>query len=236
MKMGMGIEKRWKPFTTIQPDEIDNLKFWYKADVGVLDAGSDPCDDGEDVVTWKDQSGNGYDLLQATGTQQPLWQDDQLNGHPAVQFDGIDDFMQVVFGHEYTQPNTIFIVFKDPTYVALTYIYSCAGSERFYQKADKYVIYAGTELFSTQPAGGTSWRLSRNLFNGASSAIYFDGVLKKSGNTGTASITALTLAAYGAGTSPSNPNIAEVIGYNANVSARDCALIRAYLNIKYAIY
>lgn len=50
--------------------------------------------DGAAVASWPDSSGNGLNLTQATGSKQGLFRASSLiNGQPAVQFDGVDDFM-----------------------------------------------------------------------------------------------------------------------------------------------
>lgn len=44
------------------------------------------------VSQWNDQSGQGNNFLQATGSMQPALQTNQLNGLPAITFDGVDDW------------------------------------------------------------------------------------------------------------------------------------------------
>jgi len=45
------------------------------------------------VASWTDRSGNGFDATQATGASQPIFRTGQINGLPAVVFDGTNDFM-----------------------------------------------------------------------------------------------------------------------------------------------
>ena len=59
---------------------------WLKADEGVEVKGSS-------VSLWKDLSGNGTDALQEKSASQPTLEKNAVNGLPAVNFDGIDDFM-----------------------------------------------------------------------------------------------------------------------------------------------
>ena len=60
-----------------------NNVMWLKAD----DLSASP------VSTWSDQSGNGNDVTQGTGSAQPAWVDGEINGLPVVRFDGTDDFL-----------------------------------------------------------------------------------------------------------------------------------------------
>jgi hypothetical protein len=62
--------------------------------------------DGSDLVSkWADQSGNDNDLLQATGTNQPI-----INAN-GILFDGVDNFMKAV-SFTLIQPEFIYMVFK----------------------------------------------------------------------------------------------------------------------------
>jgi hypothetical protein len=62
------------------------LKLWLKADQGVSVAAGK-------VSAWTDQSGSGTHAAQATGASQPTFVASAFNGRPALQFDGVDDFL-----------------------------------------------------------------------------------------------------------------------------------------------
>lgn len=68
------------------PDNLADLRAWYKADAIT------GLSDGDPVSTWSDSSGGGYDLTQ-TSTARPLYQTATLNGLPVVEFDGSDDYL-----------------------------------------------------------------------------------------------------------------------------------------------
>lgn len=72
---------RNNPFTCPWPDK---LIAWYDAaDIALAD--NDP------VSSWTDKSGNGNTLAQGTGSKQPLYKTNIINGLPVVRFDGTDD-------------------------------------------------------------------------------------------------------------------------------------------------
>ena len=48
---------------------------------------------GDPVATWSDMSGNGNDATQAVGANQPTYRTGRINGLPAVDFDGGNDFL-----------------------------------------------------------------------------------------------------------------------------------------------
>jgi hypothetical protein len=58
-----------------------------------FDASSLSLNNSDPVAAWTDISGNGNDATQATGSDQPTYLTGQINGLPAIQFDGTDDFM-----------------------------------------------------------------------------------------------------------------------------------------------
>lgn len=82
--------------------------------------------DGTPLATFTDQSGNGFDAVQAVGANQPLYKTNRLNGKPSVLFDGVNDFMSIAAaGASLTLANgySIFCVMKGTT--GMTVATSC---------------------------------------------------------------------------------------------------------------
>lgn len=52
--------------------------------------------DGGAVGTWSSRTGSN-DVTQSTGTQQPVYETNELNGNPVVRFDGSNDVMSCSF-------------------------------------------------------------------------------------------------------------------------------------------
>lgn len=63
---------------------LSNLKGWW-------DASQEAEADGAAIATWNDMSGNGNDLTQGTGAQQPIMDTLLVNGRPGIDFDGTAD-------------------------------------------------------------------------------------------------------------------------------------------------
>ncbi|HEY3418302.1 MAG TPA: hypothetical protein VGM23_15610, partial [Armatimonadota bacterium] len=61
---------------------LPSLACWLKADTGVR------ADDAGQVSAWEDQSGKGLVAAQSVATQQPVLVKDGLNGKPVIRFDG----------------------------------------------------------------------------------------------------------------------------------------------------
>jgi hypothetical protein len=66
---------------------------WFDAadSATVLNASDNPATHDVAVKTWKDKSGLARDVIQPTGTSQPLFKTNMLNGMPAIYFDGSND-------------------------------------------------------------------------------------------------------------------------------------------------
>ena len=87
--IGIGVRLPVYPAGNLEMGQAELLAMgmtaWYRADRGVNGAGA-PAD-GVAVDTWADQSGNGYDLSDGTGS--PTFTMDARNGRPAITIDGL---------------------------------------------------------------------------------------------------------------------------------------------------
>jgi hypothetical protein len=61
----------------------DNLKVWLRAGIG-----TNTLTAGNKISTWSDLSGNGNDAVNATVSEQPVYQTNIINAQPVVRFDG----------------------------------------------------------------------------------------------------------------------------------------------------
>ena len=84
------------------PDQLASLRACFKAD-------SLSLSDGDPVGTWTDSSGNSKDAT-GSGTQRPTYKTSQLNGKPALQFNGTSNGLATPTIT--LAPFTIYSVFK----------------------------------------------------------------------------------------------------------------------------
>jgi len=70
------------------PVPPDGLILWLRADRGVTSKNGT-------ITRWADQSLSRTDATQSIVSLQPVLVPDGINGHPAVLFDGVDDFLQI---------------------------------------------------------------------------------------------------------------------------------------------
>jgi hypothetical protein len=85
------------------PAGIPGLKLWVRAESLVSLANNVP------VATWKDESGNGKDLVQATGSKRPVYLAN-VEGLPGVSFDGVDDVLATAGSAFATDTHVILVV------------------------------------------------------------------------------------------------------------------------------
>ena len=189
--------------------------------------------DGSDLVSvWGDKSGNGNDLLQAVGTNQPLQTAD------GILFDGVDNFMKAV-AFTLVQPEFIYIVVKLVSYTQSREIFDGnSANSGFITEATilpEIKAYAG--LFS--PANNDltvgSFHIARVLFNGGSSKLQVNEETATTWSSGVNNMNGFTLASNGGNIRFANIEVKEVIIRKIADTAPNEAEIYAYLSSKYGI-
>lgn len=161
--------------------------------------------DGNAVTTWDDATANGRDVTQATGTKRPLYRASvaALNGQPALEFDGTDDFLQTVSAFTVTSGTL--------TKVIIYQLRSHPGGNRFIwaamdggsNRCDVYKTGSHNVYGSAAAGGSINFGGGTRDFNahleidtfGASGKIEIDGTSVATGS-GTAALTTHCLGAY----------------------------------------
>jgi len=214
-----------------------------------------PSDDGDPVHTWTDQSGQTNDMTIATPAVMPTFQTGQINGAPAVRFDGSDDYMElastivsdvpftvivVATSTDVTNSATMFFV-GDKDVAGVFNVLSAAGSVSgdpvrcFINDASA----SGSADSTTGYSDGVPFIATQKLITDESREVYIDG-----GSIGTdttdVDVGAWDRTALGArrDSTPSNfidADIAEVIVYNVSLSAINQRRVELYLSRKYGV-
>ena len=83
------------------------------------------------LSSWLDISGNNNHAVQVTSGNQPTYLTNQINGLPAIDFDGVDDYLDFS-SHITTGANSTFIVFKE----------SGARNLQTILSIEKHILYA----------------------------------------------------------------------------------------------
>lgn len=227
---------------------VPNMQYWVKADLGVTGAAN--------ASAWADQSGNAFNVTQATGANQPTVLSNRTNFNPAIQFDGTNDQMTLTGGVFGTTTYTDMNVFM------LTRTNTVASSFPFFE-----TMSAGGRLGALVPftdnifywdAGGTgaNQRLSV-AWGGATATNYIWGMTASTTATASgarqdiyrngrriandANMTSFTgngstfnLGSSG-GANYFNGEIDEAVFYRGTLTLSQLQRIQSYLAIKYGV-
>ncbi|MCG8574377.1 MAG: T9SS type A sorting domain-containing protein [Flavobacteriales bacterium] len=211
-----------------------------------LDAHALSLSDGASVSLFSDVSGNGNNFSQASGDRMPLFSASEINGLPAVTFDGVNDYLDAGAISALESANiTYFIVYERATFNDQSLINAGYTSE-----SDKWGTYstpANNRLNSKQKSpsnkivyyidGGTPSFLSAH-YEPAQMRTYQQGTLEQTLNTAYTAGTGHNIVRLGGYTA--NPNfyildgfIAEVVVYNTALNDLERILVENYLGAKY---
>jgi len=194
---------------------------WYRYGVGITSAGSL-------VSAWADQSGNGRNLLQATGTNQPT-----LDTDNSILFDGVDNWMAALYTRN--QPRTCYLLFKQVTWTNDDRIMdggTAGGGAMILAQAPatpNIAVNAGAAFGANGPALG-AFAVVAVVYNNAASLIQVNNNAAQTGTAGSNSANGLTLAATRSGGSGwANVAFKEVIDFPAAHDAATRARVIRYL-------
>jgi len=221
-------------FVTPVPMTVPGLSLWLRADLGTTIATG--------VSQWNDQSGNGKNFTQATGATQPtLNASGGPNNQAYLNFNGSQYLTLAATLGVNASPWTMFSVQQSNGSGAECLVLSMGNVNNGYF----YGVLPGSVNFMT--VGGVATMGDGNVIanvwqdwtwnnNGAVTTMAVNGVPQAlTNNTSqTPSVAPVnTVGALGAGSDPWNGNIAEILVYNAALSASQVTVVRNYLSARY---
>jgi len=213
---------------------LAGLGLWYDAD----HAASFVYSSGAVVSQWKDRSPNARDMIQTTVASQPV-RNGAMNGRTTVVFDGNDCWLYRSAVYTIAQPFTVLFVMDSIAAAGdetQTVIAAYGGAFQITTSAGYLLrLYANTpDLIATHAVTGAHvWRAE---CNGATSAIYRDRTLSKSGALGTAGTTTGMMLSIerGWGTADAiRGQLAELCLYERILSAGEAGQVENYLKSKW---
>ncbi len=207
----------------------DGDEFYVKDFVTTLTGGMDLF-----VDTWYDQSGNEKNATQSSASAQAkLASGGSLittGGKIAMDFDGSNDFLDIDFGANLSQPNTVLFVHEsDNTNAADNEFFDERGSGQrslidVGSDGDDYRIFATGSLFFSGIDITTNQSTVFTIFNGSSSVISINGTAA-TGTTGTNGINQTQAIAYSEQNGDFyNGTMQEFIVYNSDQSSNRTGL------------
>ncbi len=242
--------------TVTLPRTVD-IQSWLKADLLNLT-------NGAAVTTWTDSSGKNNSPTQSTSSKRPTFQTNQINGLPALRFDGTDDtleYSKILATNDFT----VFAVARPLTSHEIDAEGNVNGgsSNQRFLFSDAVVSTAsnataglslgnnGLTAYEYQWRSGGSYQPSHATFAGPvgnracittlryqnlKPDIYLNGFLVRSGYPSERS-TVYTAKRIGRDwTDGFYGNVAEVIIYKGALEDAEIASVAEYLDIKYHAY
>lgn len=226
----LSCEYETSPIFNWTPAMLNKLLGWYKSDAGVTESGGLVSD-------WNDQSGNANHLIQATGANKPLLTAGELNGFPAIVFDGVDDKMKTTFIK--TQPVTVFIVYKknDAVKGYVTDGGADLTANIIHDTAGEISLYAGTGSFpDTVVLPEDAYSLLIATFNDAGSKVQRHNGTTTTGTAGSSSPDGFTIGGKSTtATEFANISVMEIILSDSNSTDEDRKEVRGYVRARYGI-
>lgn len=222
------------------PRQFAGLQLWLAASSLTATLG-----DGDPVATWLDQSGNMNRATQGTSSLRPTYFDNQINGWPALSWDGVDDSMTlatfITIGG--ATPSTIFSVVKRRTLgVPIMNIGGSSGLFTCVSNATANMAWVDSAAtIATNAYSGTASPITCVWQEGPNSADYLTRQNGTQVITPATSLASSTFSTVGSRAQTSNPVsadglIAELLVYNTLLTGTQIAMVEGYLRAKYATF
>lgn len=216
------------------PVPTTNLVAHFKSDTGITESSGR-------ISAWADQSGNGNDMVQATGGNQPLLVSDgafMAGTIPFIRLVGSrnDHLEQTGAGND-TSPWTYAIVCRKTELGTFEWVWGANESYRCVgiHSSNKPVLFAGSVVGHANYTVPGTWGLLVGVFNGASSELFWNGV--SSGTidmgSGTSSGEGLTLGSDPGGGSGCDYDVAECFRWDKALDSGEIADLTAYILDRY---
>ncbi len=218
----------------LKPNEMSGNVLWLRADKLT-------SPDGTAIASWTDDSGNGNNATQASGTLQPTIQTGELNGLPVIRFDGSNDCMDLP-NLSLTTSHWFYLV-KVGTWtngdVLLGHVAggTSAGDVRIQTTTNRFTIrQSGTTFVDLSDASLTTatWYLLEVVQNAAAVQGFREGVFRQTQTVTSVYNTALQLGANG-GAATLDCDLAEVIAFNRVLPMHEARRVQHFIAAKYGL-
>lgn len=155
---------------------------------------------GNGVSSWRNGGSIAGDATQATGSKQPTYAAaaTHLNNRPAVDFDGVDDHLDVATFADITLGTELVVIARATAAASNNLVSGTVSGKRrnlLTNASSQWAIFAGTAV-----AGGTAdtnGHFLHAIFTGspAASTLAVDGSTVASGNAGSEAVNSIRLGA-----------------------------------------
>ena len=211
-----------------------NISWW--------DAGQNVSTVIGDVDQWNDQSANANHVTQTTVTRRPLY-DTTTDTTPFINFDGVDDFLEVATfaGGVKSQPITMAFVAQEPILAAgVTWLFDSNNIDDI-----GFLSIAGAELWQIFGGSGNTLNTGRDtnkniyicVFNTAGTSSFYvnGGAVKDSGALGTDTLVGIHFASRANTGNNSNVNYYDFTAYDKLLSNAEINQLGNYFGNKHTV-
>lgn len=210
------------------PTTISNTSLWLRADLGTTIATG--------VSRWADQSGNGNDVVQATGADQPTLQSAGINGLSSLQFNGTSQFLQNLT-YSITSPLTILVVAQfAATANVVEMAYSFGNGGAGYLDSSDFDQGQGFNFNTVQlnvtPSGPGNPFIGTGLVNGTETSFYRTANVQQNDLVNNSTVSEFFVGSFGA-SDFCGKWISEIIIYNKALSPNELRQVWSYLQGRY---
>jgi alpha-tubulin suppressor-like RCC1 family protein len=218
------------------PQVASNLVAWYRADVGVTQSSGS-------VSSWQDQSGNGNNATQSSGTLQPTWETSTLNGQPVVHFTHASNTYLAAASSSSLEVTAItsFVVTRNTGTTTGSLIHKTGSTVNYglaYQTSGTLRMYIDSAAYyATGTLTADNWGVVQGEYNQSDISIYVNGTESQTALTTALSTSATPLYLGGYNVSGNTPDcdIAELLIFNAALTSTQSQQVEGYLYNKYGV-
>lgn len=210
---------------------LGGVILWLRADQGIAVATG--------VSSWADLSGNGNNVTQGTGANQPtlVAASAALGGMPALSFNGTSNrLINAAFATGANQPFTLMLVTANDAAAGTLFwvdFGGAGGESALLFNSTGWAGFSGSFITSTNTS--TAAKAFAYVANGASSALYINSstVPVKAANAGTNPLLSITIGCASGGLDFESGLLAEVVLFSRALNAPQRGQMFAYFSSRY---
>ena len=211
---------------SFSPADIAGLEAWFDASLGIT---------GDPVSAWIDQTGNGHDLSNIIGADQPDFVPNAVNGLPGVEGDGTSDELIMAASISEAGNFTLFLVMGGDAGPGFMLGHS---STLYFRYLTGILTWRNSTTHSfdhTNRNLDTGYFLHRLIRDTGQVRSYRDNVESVTGAVANAvQMTITHMFSYGAA-NWGDGAVAEFLVYDSALSPANITAVEGYLNAKYAL-
>ena len=228
------------------PLTIPGLQFWFDSEVGTFQDSSfaTPADsDGDVVGGWRDQSGNGYDVIQATTANKPFLKLIQTpNGNNSIFYDGTTKELANTSVDLVTQTFTFAFAFRFQAFINKTMclVGPVPGGIEVTVVSDKVILRpaGGATIGESTNALSTGYHILIITYDGTNWAMRVDEAGDGSGSNAQTFTTGTSEFYIGSrnGAIQWRQRFVDNLFYNRVLTAAEISSLETFLNEKSGIF